>query len=519
MAVKENSTDTSYNSNSFENSMNRDGEQSIENCTNSGVGNLPQEFHGEIEDNAASIGPHNEIPSRTISRTSSVIERVHTKLNFFSSRLKDERRFLAIRFLSMYLIMGFFILGIFSIYWGAAYGRNGRLKNLKMLVIIEDDVEVEGINPVIGNTVRSLFDNGIVDYYGDWHIYNSTEFQPLAERHNNTVEEEMRMLLHHQKYWASIYVKANASYNLYNAIINGDTSYNTTNNTIMSAYETGRDIMGISSYVVPSLSFVEQMWLENQNEATLKLIQQAQNKTQVFSNDNSISVLAAPIPFNFVDYIPWTEPVLVAPSQVGLIYMIIVTFFQVNIFLELHQKVARYNLKPLHYILYRYIGAVASYFFLSLFYSLVTLAMQVDFTVTFGKSGFLVYWMLSFLTMWAVGSANELIALLVIPIFPPLLGFWLLFWVLINVTPTFTPLALSPKFFRYSYGLPIHNSAEATKVIFFNTYKGELGRNYGIIVAWIVIITILYPFGLKFFGQSMAKKAKAQAAKVAEGKE
>lgn len=82
-------------------------------------------------------------------------------------------------------------------------------------------------------------------------------------------------------------------------------------------------------------------------------------------------------------------------------------------------------------------------------FGLVTLAFQVDFAVTFGKSGFLVYWMVTFLTMWSVGLANELAAMLILTIYPPMVGFWLIFWVIINITPTFTPIALLPEFYRY----------------------------------------------------------------------
>ncbi|KAK7679140.1 hypothetical protein QCA50_017902 [Cerrena zonata] len=121
--------------------------------------------------------------------------------------------------------------------------------------------------------------------------------------------------------------------------------------------------------------------------------------------------------------------------------------------------------------------------------------------------------------MWAVGAMNEIMGMLLILVYPPLLGFWMLFWVIINISPTFTPLALSPKFFRYGYALPIHNSYEITKVIFFNTYKGQLGRNYGILVAWVVIETIALVPTVILFGKTMGKRAaqaKAAQAKAAQ---
>ena len=137
-------------------------------------------------------------------------------------------------------------------------------------------------------------------------------------------------------------------------------------------------------------------------------------------------------------------------------------------------------------------------------FGLVTLAFQVDFAVTFGKSGFLVYWMVTFLTMWSVGLANELAAMLILTIYPPMVGFWLIFWVIINITPTFTPIALLPEFYS---------------VIFFNTYKGLIGRSIGIIIAWVVFLTLMAPIVVVYFGSTMSKKAAAAAAAAKKEKE
>lgn len=65
--------------------------------------------------------------------------------------------------------------------------------------------------------------------------------------------------------------------------------------------------------------------------------------------------------------------------------------------------------------------------------------------------------------------------------------------------------------------MPLHNAFEIYCVIFFNTYKGQIGRNIGIIIAWVVVLTALTPLVLIHFSKQMAKKA-ARAAE-AEAKE
>ncbi|CUM67915.1 uncharacterized protein PRCAT00005626001 [Priceomyces carsonii] len=450
------------------------------------------------------------IELHSLAREQTLLERVQTSYSFFNEKLRSQRFEMMMHILLIYLVMATCLLSIFSIYWGSMYKRETRMKNLKMLVVIEDDHTIGDVKPWIGDEIKSIVRSPDAKSIGDWHVYNSSEFHELAEKHDNNIEQELARQIHHQKFWSSIYVKPNATYNLYKAMLDNDSHYNVTNGSIISVYETGRDFLNMNSYVTPAILRIQTIW-QIESAAKQKVFDLLPNKTLVLNQEASMALLTSMPQFAMYDNAPFMDLVLVAPSQVGLIYLIIVTFFQFNFFQDLNQKVAKYKLKKLHYVLYRIIVSVLSFFVLSLFYSFVSLAMQVDFQKAFGRSGFLVYWMTSFLTMWSVGLLNEIMALVLIMIYPPLIGFWMLFWVIINISPTFTPLALSPKFFRYGYGLPIHNSYEITKVIFFNTYKGQLGRNYGILVAWIVLEMLCYPFVLKRFGQVMAKKAQKAA--------
>lgn len=482
---------------------------------------VPQPYQGETKDSQLKNdndsfyeADDGEMHNTLVTRQQSLIERVQSKYSFFNERLQKNRLRLYLKVGFIYILMSFLILAIFSIYWGSFYHRNTRLKNLNMLVVIEDDKTIDGVEPFIGNTIKELVNSDMAKKYGKWHVFDQSEFQKQADKHDNNIEAEVLRQIHHQKYWSSIYVKPNATYNLYEAISNGDLSYNATNNTIVSHYETGRDFLSMNLYVTPSIRIIEQMWLAKQANVSVNMTKQlpSSSKSDILTNPDSISVLSTPLHFQYEDRIPYTDPVLTAPSQVGLIYMIIITFFQVNFFQDLNQEVATFGLKPRHYVAYRLFLSIFSFFVISLSFSLVTLAFQVDFTKAYGKSGFLVYWMISFITMWAVGLVNEIMALLCIILYPPLIGFWMLFWVIINIAPTFAPIVLSPQFFRYGYAMPILNSYEATKVVLFNTYKGNLGRNFGILAAWIVLATTALPFVLKFFAKVMGKRAAAAAA-------
>lgn len=451
--------------------------------------------------------------SPQLSRTQSLIRKMTTRLSFFHEKLTVQRRKVLLQFLMVYGIMGVLILGIFSIYWGSMYKREDRYKNLRMLVVIEDEDTINGISPLIGIAIKTILGTASAKSLGNWLIQNTTQFNEMAQSHGNSVFQEIQRQVHHQHYWSSIYVPKNATVQFYDAIVTGDSSYNVSYNSVISYYETGRDFLAMDQYVIPNVQKVQLMFLSQQQNLTLELLASA-NFSEVFSNPLALKVAATPMEWTFIDGRIFNDPVLVAPSQVGLIYMIIITFFAFNFFSNIHQDVARMGVKISHLVLYRLLSTIVNFFVMSFFYSIVTLAFQVNFTRAFGHSGFLVYWMTNFLTMWAVGAMNESMGMLLIMYYPPLMGFWMLFWVIVNISPTFTPLALSPKFYRYGYGLPIHASYEITKVIFFDTYKGALGRNYGILVAWVVFASVFLIAVFGKFGKTMQARAIAQREKI-----
>jgi len=70
------------------------------------------------------------------------------------------------------------------------------------------------------------------------------------------------------------------------------------------------------------------------------------------------------------------------------------------------------------------------YFWLSLQYSLVSLAFLVSFSRKYGRGGFVLYWMENWVTMSALGFVMETVFLWLGPFFP----FFLVFWVILNVS-------------------------------------------------------------------------------------
>jgi hypothetical protein len=154
-------------------------------------------------------------------------------------------------------------------------------------------------------------------------------------------------------------------------------------------------------------------------------------------------------------------------------------------------------------IVWRWVATVASYLFVSLTYSLVPLAFGVPFwrapgpatepsvnATAYGRGSFIVYWLLNFVGMTALGIACENAAMV---LGQPWTALWLIFWVITNVATSFYSLELAPAFFGWGVAWPLHNVVEASRQIIFDL-KSNIGVNFGVLIAWAAVGTALFPF-------------------------
>jgi len=205
-------------------------------------------------------------------------------------------------------------------------------------------------------------------------------------------------------------------------------------------------------------------------------------------------------------------------------YLVIISFFSFTFFLPIHLKyLSPKGHPPLHFyqlIVWRYIATVASYFFLSLVYSFVSLAylMPMDRPTAshnqpagnpnaYGRGTFLVYWMGNWIGMIAFGLASENMAML---LGSPWTALWLIFWVISNVATGFYALELAPSFYRWGYGWPMHNIVELTRSILFDLHP-RVGLNFGILFAWAVVDSIFFPLCCYYMKWNTARVRKNAA--------
>lgn len=420
------------------------------------------------------------------------------KPSFFQSLRGDRRRILQY-YARCYVIAIVVILALIGIYWGSIYRREDRFTKMKIAVVNwdgrdSDYLSANSLKPYVGNSVVNNLPSGVLGWEVRSDLVNST-FQ------------DIRSLVHERYYWGAIVIKQNATESLHKALSSADPEGELTG-IVEAIYEQATDLTATGSYLVPGFQTLKDIYERSVQSEVYAPLLTTLNSTQMTSLINHASNLLSPAShFVINDYLPCQSLTLLAPMQIGLMFMLIVSFFQFGLFISVHGSIAR-KIRRHQYILYRIGAAHITYFIFSLFFCLGSVAFQIDTSVAFGKSGFLVLWMATFLGMSALGGASENMALLITAYAPELLGFWLVLWAVSNLSPAFGPITLCPDFYRYGYAFPLYNILELERVVFCNTTKKLMGRCFGVLVAWVVVNNLLLPVTLTVNARRMAKGSK-----------
>ncbi|KAG2078806.1 hypothetical protein BDR04DRAFT_997002 [Suillus decipiens] len=349
------------------------------------------------------------------------------------------------------LVLFVMIWGVLPIYW-AALGRSyNNIHNLSGYVVDFDGGE-------IGQAVTQAFRNITGLEQMSWLILDASQFP-------GGPDEVAQAVLDH-RCWAAVTINPQASSNLTASMNTADASYNTTQ--AMTAYLTsGRNenIYNILQQVTSILTNISYTF--------------ALSSSPSLASRPDISTLLQiapllvirPLAFTIDDLRPFNVPVASAVDYVGLIYLLILAFVLTNQLLAARIESGfekRLRLGPL--ILIRLLWPVTLYFFISLMYSLLSLAFGVPFSRNFGHAGFVIYWMMS----WCSMSALRIDMLTT------------------NVSVAFYPIEILPAVFRYGFAMPFYNVSSTVRAIIFGT-KNQIGLNFGVQFSWIVISCITLP--------------------------
>ncbi|KAF7866702.1 hypothetical protein EAF04_005544 [Stromatinia cepivora] len=424
-------------------------------------------------------------------------------VGFWHRELCGVRRFVVRKWIVTTIILSAAILSILSIYWGALFHVEQNLSSL-VVWVVDFDAQVApytDTTPIVGPEIVKAAE-ALIAPSGSlgWGSLPASDFgfDPM----------EVRRRVYDFKAWAAVIINANATALLQDAVQNGNTTFDPLG-IAQIIYVEARDETTHANYITPHLlqfqstvtSMFSQQW-------TSQVLEQAATDTSILTNiRNTPQAISPAIGFSTFNLRPFAPPVATPAVSIGLIYLIIISFFSFSFYLPVHTKyITPEGHRPMHFyqlIIWRWLATIIAYFFLSLFYSLISLAFQIPFSsghksitmvenhaTAYGKGTFVVFWMLNWVGMAALGIACENVTMI---IGQPWTALWLVFWVITNVSTSFYLIDLAPKFFYWGYAWPLHNIVEASRQLLFDLHS-RIGLNFGVLFAWVAINSVLFPF-------------------------
>lgn len=397
----------------------------------------------------------------------------------------------------------------FSTYWGSLGETAQHVPNLKGFVINRDDT-----NGALGQAIVAAFEansrgEGVSPKaHLTWEVMDTSSFPTNDDLAHAVVEEHA---------WAAVVVNSAATAALTSARSSGNSSYDPST-AITFYYNQGRNEIAANSFIVPYTTALLQSTLTAFNakfnsEFFSSIASNAGEASQqaLTAITQAPQTVSQPFSFEPVNLRPYTKTASQAILLVGQIYIIIFSFV-----ITMTHDFARGIISPFlrfsSYARIRVFVPLVLYIPVSFSYAMVNLPFKLTFGAKYSYAGgFFLFWIFVYMGMAGLGLATEAMITFLTPRF---IAYFLIALIIFNVSVASVPIALQPSFYRYGYGFPVFNLAEAIRTIIFNT-KNKLGLNAGVLLAWLALSMITVPL---FTWIMRRKDEQAEKKKVDEAK-
>ncbi|CAI7624311.1 unnamed protein product [Penicillium bialowiezense] len=417
-------------------------------------------------------------------------------VSFFDPSLKEIRKHVFYQWARTLAILCVFIFGVLSLFWGSQYSTEANYSALKVWVVDFDGQAdpYRTSDPIVGPTVTNVANKFVNS--GSLHLGYTVKSAADFDFELRAV----RQGIYDEHAYAAVIVYPNATTLLRDAVSTKNTTYDPTG-AIETVIITARDESTYYNYILPDLTIFQSTVLAEFGPQWIREIS-SRNLSTV-----PPQAINPAIGFTQIDLRPFAPAVAAPAVTIGLIYLIIIAFFNFPFLMPIHAQFMKPDghppLKLPHWLIWRIFSSIVAYFFLSLFYSLVSLAFQIPFSNApaddalsasnanaYGRGSFVVFWMLNWVGMAALGFPCENMAMV---LGFPWSSFFLIFWVITNVATGFYAIDLAPAFYKWGYAWPLHRIVDALRTILFGTHS-RIGLDFGVLFAWIGISLAFYPF-------------------------
>jgi len=361
------------------------------------------------------------------------------------------------------------MFAIFPIYWGALSHVPAR--SLEGWIV---DFDGGRIGQTIMRDLGSLSSPAL-----SWKVHPASDFPNGASDLADAVVEE--------RCWIAVSINPGSTDRLDIALTGGfNASYNAS--AAITAYGVeARNENAFRALLKPTVD----TWLQRvTHDFAIELFKDLASNSSTRLASIAPDTVVRPVHYTIENLRPFDIPVATAVTFVGLIYLVILSFLVMNSIMTARAASGLDRQLTLGSLIQvRLVSPALIYLVISCFYSLVSLAFILPFNRKFGRSGFLVFWMISWCGMMALGLALEsMVTLLTVKFIPN----FLLLWIISNVSVCLWPIDVLPKVYAYGYAAPFYQISKAVRTTIFRT-KNAVGLNFGILFAWIAISCLTLP--------------------------
>ncbi|CDZ98488.1 Domain of unknown function DUF3533 [Phaffia rhodozyma] len=371
-------------------------------------------------------------------------------------------------------------------YWGSLWKTSQHMFELSAWV-----VNLDSSNSVAFAALENAVRTAVAEPtpHMGWQIQDASRFTG-AEFGGNVTEELINRLLEEET-WLIVIVNPGADDVLLTARQTGNATYTGTS-AVSALYMGGRNENAYRQAIFPQIVSVIQPALQkaSANSTASYLNQNSGNATAITLLTQAQGTIATPYSLSRYDLRPFSATVATAVDLVGLIYLMILAFIQTMAGASGYGPLAPY-LKYRSLVMMRIFTPLVSYIFVAFFYTMIDLPFKLPFGAKYTYAGgFFLWYVFVYMGMAALGLATEAVVTLVGPQF---MAFFLIAWIIINVSEVSVPIPMTGNvIYRIGYAFPFYNLSDAVRTIIFNT-KNRLGRNAGILIAWIALSMITIP--------------------------